>query len=94
VVDEPQSLLIDGLDDYQRSLDNHLRQLMLDFEALERQWHVFNTVYEGDAAAQFRRYWLRTLDHFREYFERAERIGRLLEEHVDDLKGSNPHGTD
>lgn len=82
-------LLLDGLVEYRSRLEKHLQQLNADFQHLENEWRAFSVVYEGDAANQFRSYWQRTVDNFKEYIERTQRIARLLEERIQHLEKVN-----
>src|SRR2546423_1079404 len=71
-------VLLRGLEDYSDTLRRHLAELRAHFEALSAAWQRFSSVYEGDAADEFRDHWGITTRRFREYIDNTERIDRIL----------------
>jgi hypothetical protein len=82
-------VLLQGLEEYHSTLRRHLIEVRTEFAQVERQWQVFSSVYESDAADQFRAKWLRTVQRFEEYIQRSENISRVLEERIDYLRELN-----
>ncbi len=78
--------LLQGLEFYQQSLDQHLSRLRHEFEHLERRWQALSSVYEGQSAEDFRAHWLRTRADFEEYTLVTTRINVLLQERIDALR--------
>jgi hypothetical protein len=56
---------------------------------LERRWVSFSSVYEGDAADQFRAEWLNTTRRFREYVDRGNSILLILDNRIEALEAAN-----
>jgi uncharacterized protein YukE len=81
--------LLQGLRDYHHTLTRHLSVLDTEYRQLERRYHALSSVYEGDAAEQFKVGWSRTHAIFREYIDRGEVIQRLLAERVEALEGAD-----
>jgi uncharacterized protein YukE len=79
-------VLLHGLEEYSRALDRHSLMLKIHFSDVDRHWQQFSSVYEGDAADQFRAGWARTNQNFTEYIEETNRIQRLLEERIAALR--------
>lgn len=77
--------LLAGLIEYRTSLRQHLINLRTEFEHLDNRWRSFDSVYSGDAADQFRAYWERTTERFREYVQRTESIVIILDERIEYL---------
>ena len=82
-------LLLNGLVEYRASLARHLQELRDEFQALELRWGAFSTVYDGDAAQEFKEHWARTTSNFAEYLERTTHISRILDERIDALREAN-----
>lgn len=82
-------LLLNGLVEYRASLERHTQQLRDEFAELEIRWGAFSTVYEGDAAQQFKEGWARTTARFDEYLERSAAIARVLDERIEALRAAN-----
>jgi len=82
-------LLLRGLEDYRKALDRHLKKLETEFRVLEQRWAGLNAVYTGDAADEFRRYWLVTTARFNEYLIRTRRISEMLDERIEALRAFN-----
>jgi uncharacterized protein YukE len=79
-------VLLQGLQEYNRALDRHSGMLKLRFHYLDSHWLQFSSVYEGDAADQFRAGWTRTNHSFMEYIEQTDRIQKVLEERIEALR--------
>lgn len=82
-------ILLKGLDEYRRVLDQHSSLLKMEFDTVETRWQQFSEHYEGEAADQFRAGWIRTTDNFKDYIEQTERIRRLLEERIEALRDAD-----
>lgn len=80
-----QDHLLAGLQAYSLSLDKHLQSLTSEYTQLDQHWIAFSSVYEGNAADQFRYNWLRTKHNFEEYMNATQRISQLLNERIDAL---------
>lgn len=78
--------LLQGLDTYQSSLNRHLAQLQQEFAHLDRRWQALSSVYDGQAADDFRTHWLRTRAGFEEYSQVTARINALLQERIEALR--------
>ena len=79
-------VLLSGLDEYSRVLEHHTILLKVEFNNLDSQWHQFSSVYEGEAADQFRAGWARTTRKFEEYIEQTDRIQKILDERIAALR--------
>lgn len=79
-------ILLKGLEDYSRVLEGHSSMLNVQFNYLDSQWRTFSSVYEGEAADQFRAGWTRTAQNFQEYIQQTERIRGLLSERIEALR--------
>ncbi|WP_110519450.1 hypothetical protein [Herpetosiphon llansteffanensis] len=77
--------LLRGLIDYQQSLDKHQQLLRIKFDQLKQRWHAFSSVYEGDAAREFRIHWLRTSQNFEDYLSATTFINQLLQARIQAL---------
>lgn len=86
------ALLLRGLEDYRSSLEIHLRTATQEYEQLDTRWQAFSSVYEGDAARQFRSHWLLTRQRFEDYITATEKISRLLDERIEALRRVNREG--
>jgi WXG100 family type VII secretion target len=75
-----------GLEDYAGVLDRHSSMLNIQFNDLDSHWRTFSSVYEGEAADQFRAGWERTTQNFQEYIQQTERIRGLLRERIEALR--------
>ena len=82
-------ILLAGLREYHVSLERHLAQLRTEFDSLQNRWYAFSTVYEGDAADQFRAGWLRTVSRFQEYINQTQQISSILEKRIERLEEAN-----
>jgi len=82
-------LLLQGLEDYRKALDRHLKKLDTEFHVLEQRWVALNAVYTGDAADEFRKYWMVTIARFNEYITRTRRISEMLDERIEALQEFN-----
>lgn len=82
-------LLLRGLEDYSKSLKRHINKTNTEFRELEQRWHALNAVYTGDAADEFRRYWLGTTSRFNEYLTRSKKIAAMLDERIESLREYN-----
>lgn len=74
--------LLQGLQHYRASLDLHRQRLSTEYAQLDNRWIAFSSVYEGDAAREFRAHWLRTKVGFEGYIAATDRISRLLDERI------------
>jgi len=74
--------LLVGLIDYRDAVSKHVQRLEDEFALLSREWMRFESVYEGDAAHEFKNLWHRTSANFQEYAERSRRILAMLEERI------------
>jgi inactivated superfamily I helicase len=81
--------LLQGLQEYYRSLERHLEELRSEYQQLENNWQAFNSVAEGNYADQFRGGWLRTHAQFQEYIKQSEKIKLLLGERIESLSQLN-----
>jgi len=81
--------LLQGLEDYRSTLDRHLQELNTEFNVMQQRWHALNSVYTGDAADEFRRYWSVTTSRFEEYLQRTHRIAAMLDERIESLREFN-----
>lgn len=81
--------LLRGLEDYRKSLERHVNKTNAEFQQLENRWRALNAVYTGDAADEFRRYWLGTTSRFKEYLTRSKKIAALLDERIESLREYN-----
>ncbi|MFL6255143.1 MAG: WXG100 family type VII secretion target [Pyrinomonadaceae bacterium] len=79
-------ILLKGLEDYAAVLDSHSTNLNFQFNDLDSRWRTFSTVYEGEAADQFRAGWTRTAQNFQEYIQQTDRIRGLLRERIEALR--------
>lgn len=75
--------------EYRSSLESHLSQLRDEYQQLEHRWHSFSSVYEGNAADQFKDGWARTTSRFREYIDRSSSIIRILDERIQYLQDAD-----
>jgi uncharacterized protein YukE len=82
-------LLLSGLEEYSRVLDRHSVYLKMEFGNVDNHWAQFSSVYEGEAADQFRAGWLRSTQNFQEYITQTDRIRMLLEERIEALREAN-----
>jgi uncharacterized protein YukE len=82
-------ILLRGLEEYNRVLEQHSSMLKMEFDHLDSRWQQFSSVYEGEAADQFRAGWIRTTQNFQEYIEQTERIRGLLRERIDALRDAD-----
>jgi uncharacterized protein YukE len=82
-------ILLRGLEEYNRVLERHSSMLKMEFDHLDSRWQQFSSVYEGEAADQFRAGWIRTTQNFQEYIEQTERIRVLLRERIDALRDAD-----
>jgi uncharacterized protein YukE len=83
------TILLRGLEEYSRVLEHHSSMLKIEFDHLDSRWHQFSTVYQGEAADQFRAGWIRTTQNFQEYIEQTERIQLLLRERIEALRDAD-----
>ena len=85
--------LYNGLVNYRQTLEKHLADVTSEYEELGNMWSRFSSVYEGDAADQFRQNWMRTTSVFQEYITQTAAINRLLEERITALgEADRPEG--
>lgn len=77
--------LLSGLIEYQQSLAKHRQLLQVKFDSLKQRWHTFGSVYEGDAAREFRTHWLRTSQNFEDYLIATTSINQLLQARIQAL---------
>lgn len=83
------TILLAGLEEYHRRLEQHVSQMEQEYQALDKRWQAFSAVYEGNAATQFRTGWRRTGEGFHVYVEQSQRIMRVLEERIAALREAN-----
>lgn len=83
------TILLRGLEEYSRVLEYHSLMLKTEFDHVDSRWQGFSSVYEGEAADQFRAGWMRTTQNFQEYIEQTERIRLLLRERIDALRDAD-----
>ena len=76
------TVLLAGLREYHKSLEKHLRTLEEEYRQVERYWRRFDSVYDGNAAREFRQNWQQTAAAFSEYQNRGQAIKRILEERI------------
>lgn len=86
------ALLLRGLEEYRSSLDVHLQTVTHEYEQLDTRWQAFSSVYEGDAAQQFRSHWLCTRQRFEDYITATQKISKLLDERIEALRRVNREG--
>jgi uncharacterized protein YukE len=79
-------VLLRGLEEYYGALARHSIYLKLEYNHLNARWQQFSSIYEGEAADQFRAGWSRTHQNFIEYMEQTERISKVLEERIEALR--------
>jgi len=84
--------LLQGLRDYQGSLERHLLSLQQEFSTLDTRWHALSAVYEGAAAREYRAHWERTRAGFEGYIHACHRINRLLAERIGRLEEAERTG--
>ena len=82
-------ILLAGLEEYRRALGLHLSQLQAEYDHLDNTWRQFSSVYEGDAADQFRAGWMRTAQRFQEYIRQTGMIAGILDERIEHLRETN-----
>ena len=82
-------LLLKGLEDYRKSLDRHLKELNTEFRVTEQRSRALYSVYTGDAADEFKKYWSVTVSRFQEYLTRTQRISAMLDERIEYLREYN-----
>jgi uncharacterized protein YukE len=82
-------VLLTGLEEYSRVLEGHSSRLRVEFDHLDSRWQVFSSVYEGEAAEQFRAGWARTAQNFQEYLQQTERIQGVLKERIEALRDAD-----
>lgn len=82
-------VLLKGLEEYSRALEQHSMLLKLEYNSLDVRWQMFSRVYEGDSADQFRAGWLRTSQNFQDYMNQTEQIKRILDERIEALREAN-----
>jgi hypothetical protein len=82
-------LLLAGLEEYRRALELHSAQLRAEYDHLDNAWRNFSSVYEGDAADQFRAGWTRTAQLFQEYIHQTGIIAGILDERIEHLRQAN-----
>ena len=82
-------ILLAGLEEYRRTLDTHLSKLKSEYQNLDNTWRRFSSVYEGDAADQFRAGWQRTTQRFQEYIDHTHKISIMLDERISALRDAN-----
>jgi len=68
------------LETYQAALDQHLLRLKDELDFLENRWRSLNEIYEGDAAEDFARTWIKTLANFQDSVEQTQTLIKFLEE--------------
>lgn len=81
--------LLQGLETYQKQLQQHVMQLQRDYQHLEGRWHAFREFYAGDAADQFKPGWEQTSQGFREYLLQTKQIVSILEQRIESLREVN-----
>jgi len=86
--------LLQGLENYQKQLLQHVTQIQQDYQHLEGRWHAFRDVYAGDAADQFKPGWEQTAQGFREYLLQTKQIMSILEERIESLRKVNQEEND
>lgn len=82
-------LLLNGLKNYQSSLERHIAQVTAEYQQVNGRWHAFSQVSEGDYADQFRSGWLRTKAQFEAYIAQSQSIKALLSERIVALEALN-----
>ena len=82
-------VLLNGLEEYHRVLGKHIASLSSEYQQLNNNWQQFSSVYEGDAANQFREGWIRTSQRFQEYIAQTQRISAMLDERIEQLREAN-----
>lgn len=74
-----------GLSEYQKSLENHVRQLEQDFAELQPLWVGLRSEYEGASAEELLIAWAETSRWFEEYMQNTRHLSRFLEERISHL---------
>jgi len=82
-------LLLAGLEEYHQLLDRHILELQTEYDSLLNVWSAFSSVYEGDAADQFKTGWTRTDFNFKDYIEATRKISKMLEDRISALRDAN-----
>ena len=82
-------LLLQGLQDYHQLLERHVIELQAEYDSLLRIWSAFSSVYEGDAADQFKAGWMRTDLNFKDYINATRKISMMLEDRIEALRDAN-----
>lgn len=88
--------LVEGLLNYNQSLNKDLQKLRDDFDALMSTYLTLNQEYEGQEAEEFKNSWDKTAKWFEEYIGSAIKLSKTLEERIGSLKELstqlvNPH---
>jgi hypothetical protein len=81
--------LVQGLEDYNASIDHHLAQLLSDFNSLQEFFHHLASQYDGQAAEQFKMSWGHTAEWFEQYLSESKALSKFLEQRVTALKEQN-----
>jgi uncharacterized protein YukE len=81
--------LLTGLEDYLASLNRHIEDLRAEYAHLEMMWRRFASVYDGEAADQFKEGWARTAQRFRDYIDQTDGIKVVLEGRIEALREVN-----
>lgn len=82
-------LLLAGLIEYRAALERHVQSLRAEYDGLDIRWRAFASVYDGDAADQFKYGWDRTSHRFQYYLERTHAISQILDERIEALRQVN-----
>lgn len=77
------------LEDYHKSVGQHLEQVHEEFRRLRERWQRLRQHFAGDSADEFEPYWERTVLMFQQYNESAKAIDAILAERIKDMEEIN-----
>lgn len=80
------TLLLNGLKNYNNSLQKHIKEVYDEFQDLSNVWWQFREVYEGQAADEFSNEWNRVDDMFKNYLRSTDNISRYLGSKINELE--------
>ena len=81
-----QSNLLLDLQEYRAALAKHLNQFQGSLPELNKRWYALNSVYEGDAAEEFKSNWKRTAEWLQNHVHEVENMLVVLDEHIQALQ--------
>ena len=74
--------LLDGLENYKKTLRKHLRDVQDEYALLDRRWLELCDNYEGTSASDFKETWAGVRQMFERYQDRANGILKTLEQRI------------